>query len=193
MVLGSRTSPVDLSKSDSTELVRGRSLYIEALWLFIGSPLVECRFIVSSHIRATLLRIFGARIGANVEMRKRGLRVKFPWSLSIGDDSWIGEDVRIDNLAPVTIGSNVAVSNEAMFCTGNHDYCDPHMLLFKRPIVVEDGSWLGARTLVGPGVTIGTCAVACAGSVVLKDIPPFEVHAGNPAKFVRERRFHGTG
>ncbi len=184
-----RSSPVDLSKSDSSELVRGRPAWFEALWLFIGSPLVESRYIVSSGLRASILRFFGAKIGRNLQLKKPGLKVKFPWYLSIGDNSWVGAGVWIDNLAPVTIGANVAISNEVTLCTGNHDYTDPHMRLFRRPIVIEDGAWLGVRTLVGPGVTVHESAIASAGSVILKDIPANEIHAGNPARFVRVRRF----
>ena len=185
--------PVDLSRSDSSELVRGKPAWFEALWIFVGSPIVESRLVVSSGLRAAILRFFGANIGRNLQLRKPGLKVKFPWYLAIGDNSWIGANVWIDNLAQVTIGSNVCISNEVTFCTGNHDYTDLSMRLFKRPITVEDGSWLGVRTLIGPGVTIGQCAVASAGSVVLNNIPPYEIHQGNPAKFVRSREIRSTG
>ena len=85
---------VDLSTPDNSLLVRGRSRAIEALWIFCAAPVLASRIMVSSQVRVWLLRLFGADIGANVYL-KPGIRVKFPWYLSIGDHCWIGEDVWI--------------------------------------------------------------------------------------------------
>ena len=83
------------------------------LWHFVGSPLVNwSNLLPVSGFKCSLLRLFGARIGKGV-YAKPGLRVKFPWYLSIGDDCWLGEDAWIDNLAPVTIGSSVCISQGA--------------------------------------------------------------------------------
>ena len=108
--------PIDLSRPDSSELVRGRSRLVEALWIFFGAPVLASRLMLSARVRSSLLRLFGAKIGVNMYM-KPGVRVKFPWYLSVGDHCWIGEDVWIDNLAPVTIGSHVCVSQGAYLCT----------------------------------------------------------------------------
>jgi putative colanic acid biosynthesis acetyltransferase WcaF len=105
----------------------------------------------------------------------------------VGDHCWLGEDAWIDNLAPVTIGSHVCVSQAAYLCTGNHDWTVPNMKLFRRPIVLEDGSWVGARATVCPGVTLREGAIAAAGSVVTRDIPEHEIWAGNPAVYVKAR------
>ena len=120
---------------------------------------------------------------------KPGVRVKYPWRLSIGGHSWIGEDVWIDNLVEVRIGANACLSQGAYLCTGNHDWSDPSFGLRVLPIVLEDGAWLGTRALICPGVTIGESGVAAAGSVVMKSIPAFEIHSGNPAQFVKRRTF----
>jgi putative colanic acid biosynthesis acetyltransferase WcaF len=120
---------------------------------------------------------------------KPGVRVKYPWRLSIGKHSWVGEDVWIDNLVEVRIGANACVSQRAYLCTGNHDWSDQSFGLRVLPIVLEDGSWVGAGALVCPGVRIGHCGVAAAGSVVTKSIPAFEIHSGNPALFVKRRIF----
>jgi putative colanic acid biosynthesis acetyltransferase WcaF len=111
--------------------------------------------------------------------------------LSIGAASWIGEDAWIDNLVPVTIGANVCVSQGAYLCTGNHDWSDPAFGLRAQPIVLEDGSWVGARAVVCPGVTIEKCGIVTAGSVVTHSIPAYEIHAGNPAHFIRRREIRG--
>lgn len=183
MTLGSN---IDLSTPDNRELVRGVPLAVEALWYFLGLPLLRSQLITSSRFRSWLLRLFGARVGTGVYI-KPGLRVKFPWYLDIREHSWLGEDLWIDNLAQVTIGPHACISQGAYLCTGNHDWSSLNMRLFRRPIVCSRGSWVGARAVVCPGVTIGEGAILTAGSVASKSVPPFEIHAGNPAMFVRCR------
>jgi putative colanic acid biosynthesis acetyltransferase WcaF len=182
---------VDLSTPDNAELERGRPLLVEAAWHWFGSPLVRSRMIPWSGVKTRVLRIFGARTGEGVYF-KPGVRVKFPWRLSIGDHCWIGEDVWIDNLASVEIGSHVCVSQGAYLCTGNHDWSTRNMRLFRRPITIGDAAWIGAKTVVCPGVTVGVGAVLTAGSVASRDIPAWEIHTGNPAVFVKSRAIGET-
>jgi putative colanic acid biosynthesis acetyltransferase WcaF len=177
---------IDLSHPDNTDLVRGAPLLVEALWYFLALPLLRSYLITSSNFRGWLLRRFGARIGKDVYI-KPGLKVKFPWYLEVGDYAWLGEDVWIDNLAPVTIGAHCCVSQGAYLCTGNHDWSTRNMRLFRKPVACDRGSWVGARAIVCPGVTIGAGAIAIAGSVVTKDIPAMEIYCGNPASFIRKR------
>jgi putative colanic acid biosynthesis acetyltransferase WcaF len=113
--------------------------------------------------------------------------VKYPWLFAAGDNCWIGEDCWIDNLAFVRMGSNVCISQGAYFCTGNHDWSDPAFGLIVKGIEIHDGAWVGAKAVLTPGVKICECAVVAAGSVVTQDIPRFEVHGGNPARFLRRR------
>jgi putative colanic acid biosynthesis acetyltransferase WcaF len=182
---------LDLSTFDNSGYRPGRSLLVQTLWFLIGLPLLKNHFIPSSGFRAKLLRIFGAKLGIGVVL-KPGLRVKYPWRLSVGDHSWLGEDCWIDNIADVRIGSHVCVSQAAYLCTGNHDWSDRSFSLRLGEIVLEDGAWVGARALVGPGVTVGRLAVLTAGGVANRAIPACEVHGGNPAAFVRMRPV-GTG
>jgi len=179
-------SQIDLSVPDNTELVRGAPLLVEAAWYFCGLPLLRSHWITSSSFRSRLLRLFGAKIGKGVYI-KPGLRVKFPWYFDVGDHTWLGEDLWVDNLAQVTIGPHCCISQGAYLCTGNHDWSAPDMRLFRKPIRCERGSWVGARSVVCPGVTLRAGAIAAAGSVITRDIPTMEVHAGNPAGFVRRR------
>lgn len=181
-------SQPDLSSYDNSWYSPGRSSAVRALWFFVGSPIVRCQLLPLSSVRRLILRCFGAKLEHGVVL-KPGVRVKYPWLLSIGRHSWIGEDVWIDNLVKVRIGSNVCVSQGAYLCTGNHDWSDESFGLQAVPIVVEDGSWVGARALIGPGVMIGQSGVAAAGSVVTKSIPAFEIHSGNPARFLKRRIF----
>jgi putative colanic acid biosynthesis acetyltransferase WcaF len=147
---------------------------------------VRWRLLASSRIRSMIMKLFGAKIGSGVVAR-HGIKVKYPWHLSIGDDCWIGEDCWFDNLAPISIGSDVCISQGVYLCTGNHDWSDPAFGLIVKGITLRDGAWVGAKCVVGPGVEIGECAIAAAGSVVTKDIPAFEIHNGNPASFLRLR------
>ena len=177
---------IDLSSYDNSWYSPGRSSLIRTLWFFIGLPIIRSSLLPFSSIRRIVLRCFGAKLGSGVVL-KPSVRVKYPWLLSIGDNSWIGEDVWIDNLVEVRIGANVCISQGAYLCTGSHDSSDRSFGLDLRPIILEDGSWVGARALIGPGVTIGVCGIATAGSVIIKRIPSFEIHAGNPAMFARRR------
>ncbi len=178
---------VDLSRPDNSEYEKGRSLFVQMLWHFVGLPLLRSHLIPISRLKCALLRLFGANLGRGVYI-KPGVRVKFPWYLTVGDYCWLGEDLWIDNLTDVRIGSNVCISQAAYLCTGNHDWTTPNMKLFRRPIHVEDGSWVGARAILCPGVSIGSGSIVAAGSVVTRSIGEYEVWAGNPAVFVRERR-----
>jgi putative colanic acid biosynthesis acetyltransferase WcaF len=179
-------SQIQLSNFNSDWYSPGRSRIVQALWFFLGGPLVRCSLLPSSALRSGVLKLFGARIGHRVVF-KPGIRVKYPWRLAVSDDSWIGEDCWLDNLEQTSIGRNVCVSQGSYLFTGNHDWADIAFGLIVKPITLRDGAWVGAKCVVGPGVEIGECAVAAAGSVVTKNIPEYEIHAGNPARFVRRR------
>jgi putative colanic acid biosynthesis acetyltransferase WcaF len=165
----------------------GRSKLWQAAWFFLGLPILRCSILPSSGLRVALLRYFGAQVGTGVVI-KPGVRVKYPWHLKVGNDVWLGESCWIDNLTTVRIGNDVCISQGAYLCTGNHNWSDPTFSLSVDPILLGDGSWVGAKAFLSPGVVLGEGAVAAGGSVVSKNIPDYEVHAGNPAAFVRSRR-----
>ena len=177
---------VDLSRYNRRDYNPGRGPIVRALWFFVGLPLLRAALNPSTALRVWLLRSFGAKVGCGTTM-KPGMRVKFPWRLEVGDFAWIGEDAWIDNLALVSVGNNAVISQGAYLCTGNHDWSRATFDLRTGPIRLEDGAWVGARAFIGPNVVLERCAIAGAGSVVTRSIPAFEVHAGNPAAFVRHR------
>lgn len=183
---------VRLADFDNSWYRPGRSNVWQSIWFFIGLPLLRCSVLPGSGYRTFLLRLFGAEIGQGVVI-KPGVRVKYPWRLVIGDNSWIGEDCWIDNLAPVSIGKDVCVSQGAYFCTGNHDWSDPSFGLIIKPITLRDGSWAGAKVVLTPGTVLEEYAIAAAGSVVTRHIASYEVHAGNPASFVKKRTIGQVG
>jgi putative colanic acid biosynthesis acetyltransferase WcaF len=114
-------------------------------------------------------------------------RIYFPWNLTVGDWSAIGEEVLIYNLGPVTLGKKVTISHRAHLCAGTHDYTRPELPLIKPPIEIGDQAWVCADAFVGPGVVVGEGAVVGARAVVMKNVEPWTVVAGNPARFVRKR------
>ena len=155
-------------------------------WFFLGQPLVRSMIMPSSALRVFVLRLFGARIGEGVTV-KPGVNVKYPWFLTVGNDCWIGERCWIDNLSAVRLGNDVCLSQDVYLCTGNHNWSDPSFGLMIAPIHCYDGSWAAARSMLGPGSVLSEGAVAGAGAVVNGTVPPFEIHSGNPARFVRQR------
>jgi putative colanic acid biosynthesis acetyltransferase WcaF len=163
---------------------RGRPLFVVLLWRLVGRFLPV---IPSCRLRKLILGVFGAKLSIGVILQP-GVRVRYPWRLVIGQNSWIGEGCWIDNWALVQVGHNACISQGAYLCTGNHDWTDPQFAIAPKPIVIGHSAWVGARAVLGPGVELGTGAVAAMGSVVTRKVPAWEIHAGNPAHFVKSRR-----
>lgn len=162
----------------------GAPLWKQVAWYAFGHPVVAGCLPFSS-LKVAVLRAFGAQIGTGVRI-KPGLRVKFPWRLSVGNHSWLGP-AWIDNLAAVQIGNHVCISQDAYLCTGSHDWSDTRFALRNEAITIEDGAWIGARAIVGPGVKVGEHAVLTLGSVATKDLQPNRIYAGNPSVPIKSR------
>ncbi|MBE9206429.1 colanic acid biosynthesis acetyltransferase WcaF [Nostoc sp. LEGE 06077] len=165
----------------------GAPLWKQVLWYFLGSPLVQNRWLTVSSFKVRLLRSFGAQIGENVRI-KPGVRVKFPWRLTVGDHVWIGEDAWIDNLATVTIENHVCISQGVYLCTGNHDWSHPDFKLITAPIHIQESSWIAAKSVIGPGVTVGKGAVLTLGGVTGRSLDTMTIYAGNPAQPIKQRK-----
>lgn len=148
---------------------RGRSVLWQAAWLVVSSA-VFSRWWCPASLRVTILRLFGARVGSRVLIRHR-VTIHWPWKLTVGSDTWIGEGVWILNLEPVTIGANVCVSQAALLCTGSHDHRSPTFEFDNSPIVIEDGAWIATRATLLRGVTVGKGAIVGATALVTKDVP----------------------
>jgi putative colanic acid biosynthesis acetyltransferase WcaF len=137
--------------------------------------------------RRFVLRCFGAKIGAHVNTYP-STWIYFPWNLTVGDWSAIGEQAFIYNLGPVRINEKVTISHRAQLCAGTHDYTQADLPLLKPPIVIQDQAWICADAFVGPGVTVGEGAIVGARAVVMKDVEPWIIVAGNPARVLRKRQ-----
>lgn len=158
----------------------GASRIKQWLWFVCSPLLIRNPLIPFSGFRKWVLELFGASIGIEARIRP-GVRIKYPWKLVMGDHVWLGEDCWIDNLTYVQIGSHVCISQGAMLCTGNHNYRSPGFVLIMKPIVLEDGVWIGARALVAPGITAHSHSMLTAGSVATRNMEPFGIYQGNPA------------
>lgn len=176
---------VDLSKYDNSWYNHG-PLIKRILWIFFGRVFVNSYLPFPSEVRAIVLRLFGAKIGKKA-MIKPKVNIKYPWQLVVGNFVWIGENVWIDNLDLVRIEDNACISQGAMLLTGNHNYKSKTFDLIVKKIVIEEGAWIGAKSLVNPGIICGSHSVLGAGSVLSRNLPSEEIWAGNPAIFVRKR------
>jgi putative colanic acid biosynthesis acetyltransferase WcaF len=146
---------------------------LQAAW-FTVQNLFFSKWWLPAALRPLILRLFGADIGYGVFIR-HGVRVLWPWKLTVGDNCWIGEDAWILNLEPVRIGHDVCVSQGVFLCTGSHDMASPTFEYDNGPITVGDETWLGAQALILRGVTIGRGAVIAARSRVSSDVIPESV------------------
>jgi putative colanic acid biosynthesis acetyltransferase WcaF len=137
--------------------------------------------------RAFLLRCFGAKIGKQCHIYGRA-RIWAPWNLVCDDQATIGEDAVIYNPEVVELGSHAIVSQEAYLCGATHDYEDPKFPLVAFPISIGSYAWICARATVQPGVCVGNGAVLALGSVATKDLEPWTVYGGIPARRIKARR-----
>jgi putative colanic acid biosynthesis acetyltransferase WcaF len=137
-------------------------------------------------LKVALLKLFGSKLGKGVVI-KPNVIIKYPWNLTIGDHTWVGEHVWIDNLAEVNIGSNCCISQGAYLLTGNHDFTSPSFDLMVASINVSNEAWIGAKSTVCPGVNLQQASVLTVGSVATKELEPFGIYQGNPALKIKER------
>jgi putative colanic acid biosynthesis acetyltransferase WcaF len=175
----------DLSKYDNSWYSPGKGIVVRLIWHGINSVFFKSAF-PFNFVKIFFLKFFGAQIGRDVTVKPH-VNIKYPWRLFAGNHVWIGEGVWIDNLVPVKIGDHVCISQGALLLTGNHDYTKETFDLVTREITLEPGAWIGARSVVCPGVTCKSHAVLTAGSVAVKDLEPYSVYQGNPAVKIRDR------
>ena len=161
-------------------------LFRRVLWAVV-TPLFRFSPRICFRWRRFLLRVFGATVGRNTHVYPSAV-IYMPWNLIIGDDSSIGEWALVYNLGPITIGSKTTISQRVHLCAGTHDYTDPALPLLKPPIVIRDQAWICADSFVGPNITVGEGAVVGARAMVTKDVEPWAIVAGNPARFIKIRK-----
>ncbi|KLT66646.1 WcaF family extracellular polysaccharide biosynthesis acetyltransferase [Pedobacter sp. BMA] len=163
----------------------GASGLKQFLWYFTDVFFFRSGIIPVSSILVFLLRLFGARIGKDVRI-KPGIHIKYPWKLSVGDYCWLA-DCYIENLDWVSIGTNCCISQQAILMTGNHNYSKTSFDLITKPIVLEDGVWVGAAAKVCPGLTLYSHSVLTMGSTATTNLDAYGIYQGHPAVKVKDR------
>ena len=176
----------DLSAFRVPASFRGKPAWFVQLWWIVHSTLFRLSPQILFPWRRFLVRLFGGTVGKGVLLRPT-VKITYPWKVSIGDFSWVGDDVTLYSLGEIEIGSNVVISQHSYLCTGSHDMESPSFEMFAKPIVIEDESWVATDVFIAPGVRIGHGAVVGARSTVLHNLPPTMVCIGNPAKPIRPR------
>lgn len=176
----------DLGSFRLPEGFRGRSVLVVQFWWIVQATLFALSPQVLYGWRNVLLRLFGAQVGAGVIVRPSA-RVTYPWKVSIGDRSWIGDGVELYSLGPIEIGKDAVISQRSYLCTGSHDMTRPSFDIYAEPIVVEDEAWVCSDVFVHPGVTVARGSVVAARSVLRASTTPYDIYAGYPAKRVGSR------
>jgi putative colanic acid biosynthesis acetyltransferase WcaF len=160
-------------------------------WAAVEATLFRLSFHTMYRWRSFLLRLFGAKIGPRCKIR-RTVRTYYPWNLRVGEMCIIGDEVRLYCLGTMTLGPRVMVSQEAYLCAGTHDHTDPTLPLRTPPIQVDADAWICARAFIGPGVTVGQGAIVAACGVAVKNVEPWTIVGGNPAKHIGKRELRGV-
>jgi putative colanic acid biosynthesis acetyltransferase WcaF len=178
-------SQLDIAANRRARQYPRKEMFYRVVWVF-GKILFRWSPRICFGWRRFILRCFGADVGNNVHIYNSAI-IYFPWHFKIGDWSSVGEDALVYNLGPVVIGSKVTISHRSHLCAGTHDYNRADLPLLKPPIIVKDQAWICAGAFVGPNITIGHGAVVGACAVVIKNVEPWTIVGGNPAKFIKKR------
>lgn len=176
----------DLSKFHIEDYRAGTKWKV-MIWYFINYYLFNSAFPWPYSLKRHLLKLFGARIGKGLIIKPK-VKIKNPWRLCIGENCWIGESVWIDNLENVEIGDNVCISQGAILLTGNHDYTQSHFPYRLGKIQIENGVWIGARSVVCAGVVCKSHSILTVNSVASKNMDAWGIYSGNPAQLIRSRK-----
>lgn len=171
---------------DKKDYDTGASRLKMVCWYFVSTIFFRSGMMPFSSVLVAILRLFGCNAGKDIRV-KPFVNIKYPWKLAIGDHTWIGEGCSIENLAQVTLGKNVCLSQGSALITGNHNYKKTSFDLFVQPIIIEDGAWIGANSMVCPGVVVASHAVLTVGSVAVNNIDPYTIYQGNPGIEVGRR------
>jgi len=176
-----------LYKFDGSDFDKGAGIIKQSIWHLINSIFFKSSFFPFTIVKIAMLKRFGAHIGKGLIL-KPSVNIKFPWKLVIGDHCWIGENVWIDNLDNVSLGNDVCLSQGSMLLTGNHDYKIYNMPFRNAQIILEEGVWIGAKSIVCSGVICKSHSILTVGSIATKNLDEFTIYQGNPATALRKRK-----
>jgi len=175
-----------LNKFTLPKNFRGHSSMVVQLWWMVDFLFFKLSPQFMYGFRRFLLRIFGAKIGQGVIIRP-SVTITYPWKVSIGDYSWIGDNAELYSLGEIEIGSNVVISQKSYLCAASHDYSKDNFPIWSKKITIEDECWLATDVYVAPGITIGKGTVVGARSSVFTNLPSGKICIGSPAKVIKDR------
>ena len=137
--------------------------------------------------RRMILRAFGATVGSEVHVYPT-VRIAIPWNLNLGASCAVGDYAILYSLGQITIGDRTTISQGAHLCAGTHDLFDMSRPLLKPPINIGADTWICADAFVGPGVTVGRCAIVGARTVIMRNVPEKATVVGNPARIIKMKQ-----
>lgn len=136
--------------------------------------------------RNFLLKLFGAKLHPRAGVYAN-VKIWAPWNLVMEDNAWLGPNVNCYNVNKIIIKKDATVSQSANLCTASHNIYKSSHDLITAPIIIEEKAWIAIEAFIGMGVTIGEGAVVGARAAVFKDVAPWTIVGGNPAKFIKNR------
>lgn len=138
-------------------------------------------------VRRIFCKIFMEYIGRHTKIDSDCYFIN-PQNIRIGDNTHINRECFLVGTAGITIGNRVSISYRTMIVTGSHDINSVNFCSSRKPIIIEDYVWIGMNAIIQAGVSIGKGSVVCAGAIVTKNVPPYSIVGGVPAKVIGERR-----
>ena len=156
------------------------------LWNLVNATLFRWSFFFMRRYRVAILKLFGAQIDWSCSIDRTATIVD-PWNLSMGEKSSIGEYSCIRCRGKVKIGMNSCIGRDVYLLSASHDISSPTFDMIMAPINIGNNVWIATRSTVGKGVNIGEGSVIAAESNVIKDVEPWSIVGGNPAKFIKKR------
>jgi putative colanic acid biosynthesis acetyltransferase WcaF len=165
---------------------RGKPVFIVQTWWFVQATLFAWSPQFMYGWRRFLLRLFGAKISDHVLIRPTA-KITYPWKVTIGEYSWIGDDVVLYSLGEIQIGSHTVISQNTYICSGSHDFNRVTFDIYEELVKIGNQVWVASDVFISPGVTVGDGTIVGVRSLVLKDLPAGKICYGSPAEVVKDR------
>lgn len=177
---------VDLSKFENW--LSRKNKMGRAAWILVSFVLFKPFFLsLFNPWRLFLLRCFGAKLHPKAHVYSSVI-IWAPWNLEMDEYSALAAGVNVYNTGKIKIGAHTTISQGAYLCPGSHDFNDPKFPMICADLTIEDQVWIATEAFVGGmGITVKQGAVVGARACVFKDVEPWTIVGGNPAKYIKDR------
>lgn len=155
-------------------------------WLVFAKPLPRR---MANSWKVFLLNSFGAKVH-KTSVVYSSVKIYQPWNLEMHEHSCLAPEVDCYNVGKITVEAHATVSQKTYLCAASHNICSKKHELIFQPIVIKRQAWIGADAFIAMGVTVGEGAVVGARAAVFKDVEPWTIVGGNPAKYLKNRIIH---